>query len=69
MTVTASPSALFISAKRLLDHWQGHRRLTRRMIDAFPDDKLFSFSVGSMRPFGELVMEMLAMASPMARAW
>ena len=67
MAVTASPSALFVSSSALLDHWQGHRRLTRRMIDAFPDDKLFSFSVGSMRPFGELAMEMLAMASPMVQ--
>ena len=66
MAVTASPSALFISAKDLLHHWQGHRRLTRRVIEAFPDDKLFSFSVGGMRPFGELVLEMLAMAAPMA---
>jgi len=67
MAVTASPSALFISSDKLLDHWQGHRRLTRRVIEAFPDDKLFGFSVGSMRPFGELALEMLAMASPMVQ--
>jgi hypothetical protein len=51
----------------LLDHWQGHRRLTRRMIEAFPEDKLFSFSLGSMRPFSELVLEFLKMAEPIAR--
>jgi hypothetical protein len=51
----------------LLDHWQGHRRLTRRMIEAFPEDKLFSFSVGSMRPFSELAMEFLKMAEPITR--
>lgn len=42
----------------LLAHWQGHRRLTRRVIEAFPDDQLFSFSIGGMRPFGRLGWEM-----------
>lgn len=48
----------------LLDHWQGHRRITRRMIEAFPEDKLFSYSIGGMRPFAELVYEFLGMAVP-----
>ena len=65
MTTTAAVP--FISPEAVLSHWQGHRRLTRRVIDAFPEDKLFSFSVGGMRPFGELVMEMLGMGEPMAR--
>jgi len=47
-----------------LEHWQGHRRLTRRVIEAFPDDKLFTYAVGGMRPFGELAVEMLHMAEP-----
>lgn len=48
-----------------LDHWQGHRRLTRRTIEAFPDDESFAtFSVGGMRPFAELVKEMLQVAVP-----
>jgi uncharacterized damage-inducible protein DinB len=51
----------------LLDHWQGHRRLTRRVIEAFPEDKLFTFSVGGMRPFGALALEMLTMGVPMVR--
>src|SRR5687768_9957452 len=55
---------LFISTDELLKHWQGHRKLTRKMIEAFPEDKLFSYSVGGMRPFSALVMEMLAMAVP-----
>jgi len=50
-------STSFISPDALLAHWQGHRRLTRRVIDAFPDDKLFAFSVGGM----------LSMAVPMVR--
>lgn len=60
-------STSFISPQGLLAHWQGHRRLTRRVIDAFPEDKLFSFSVGGMRPFGALAMEMVTMAAPMVR--
>src|SRR3954462_3277761 len=58
---------MFISAPALLAHWQGHRRLTRRVLEAFPEDKLFTFSVGGMRPFGALAMEMLTMAVPMVQ--
>lgn len=58
---------VFIAPDALLEHWQGHRRLTRRVIEAFPEDQLFSFSVGSMRPFGVLAMEMITMAEPMVR--
>jgi uncharacterized damage-inducible protein DinB len=53
-----------LAADTLLNHWQGHRRLTRKTIDAFPDDKLFTFSVGGMRTFGELACEFLGMAIP-----
>jgi uncharacterized damage-inducible protein DinB len=70
MSVTAAPSVSsprVISAPALLEHWQGHRRLTRRVIDAFPEAQLFKFSLGSMRPFGPMAMEMIAMAEPMVR--
>ena len=50
-----------------LAHWQGHRRLTRRVIELFPDEKLFTFSVGGMRPFGAMAMELLSIAAPAAR--
>ena len=58
----------------LLRHWQGHRRVTRRTIEAFPEDKLFNYSIGGMRPFAELVREMLIMGAPgirgvIAGAW
>lgn len=53
-----------ISSEALLEHWQGHRRLTRRVIEAFPEKELFHHSVGGMRPFSELVTEMLDMAVP-----
>jgi uncharacterized damage-inducible protein DinB len=57
----------FITPDAVLSHWQGHRRVTRRVIDAFPDDKLFTFSIGGMRPFGALAMEMIMMAVPMVK--
>jgi uncharacterized damage-inducible protein DinB len=60
-------STPFITPDALLAHWQGHRRLTRRVIDAFPEERLFSFSVGGMRPFGALAMEMVTMGVPMVR--
>jgi uncharacterized damage-inducible protein DinB len=56
-----------VTPEALLTHWQGHRRLTRRVIEAFPEDKLFTFSIGGMRPFGALAREMLSMAVPMVR--
>ena len=64
---TTPTTAGFISPSDLLEHWQAHRRLTRRVIEAFPEDKLFTFSVGGMRPFGELAAEMLGMAEPTVR--
>ncbi len=60
-------STPFIASDALLAHWQGHRRLTRRIIDAFPDDKLFTFSLGGMRTFGALALEMISMAVPMVQ--
>ncbi len=53
-----------LTSNELLEIWQGNRRLTRRTIEAFPEDKLFTFSVGGMRPFAQLVLEMAGMAIP-----
>ena len=58
---------MFISPEALLEHWQGHRRLTRRVIEAFPDDKLFTFSIGGMRTFGQLASELLRIGVPMMK--
>ncbi len=67
MATAFAPTNVVITPEALLEHWQGHRRLTRRVIDAFPEDQLFGFSVGGMRPFGTLTMEMITMAAPMVR--
>src|SRR5688572_27451094 len=55
---------VIISSKELFGHWQGHRGLTRKVIEAFPEKELFTFSIGGMRPFSELAMEMIKMAGP-----
>lgn len=61
------PETTVLTPDQLLDSWQGHRRVTRRMIDAFPEKELFTYSVGGLRPFGGLVNEMLGMTIPIAR--
>jgi len=66
-TLTAPTTDAFISTSALLDDWQGHRRLTRRLIEAFPEEAFFSFSVGGMRPAAALVTEMITMAVPGVR--
>jgi len=53
-----------VTSAGLLAHWQGHRGLTRRVIEAFPEDQLNSFAIGGMRPFGALAQELLALAVP-----
>jgi uncharacterized damage-inducible protein DinB len=65
--MSASPSAPFLTPEGLLDQWQGSRRLTRKVIAAFPEDQLFTFSIGGMRSFGEMALELLAMGVPMVR--
>ena len=67
MSTQIQSSTLVIPHSALLEHWQGHRRLTRRVIEAFPEDRLYNFSIGSMRPFGAMAQEMIAIAAPMVR--
>lgn len=51
----------------LRTHWQGHRSLTRRVIEVYPEAELFRHSIGGMRTFGELANELIGIAAPMAR--
>lgn len=64
MTQELIASKTVIKPEELLEHWQGHRRLTRKVIEAFPEAELFTFAVGGMRPFAELAMEMISMGNP-----
>jgi uncharacterized damage-inducible protein DinB len=53
-----------VTSDILLQQWLGHRRLTCRAIEAFPEDKLFNYSIGGMRTFAQLVTEMLVLGAP-----
>lgn len=63
-TITKKQTASVITSTELLEHWQGHRSLTRRVIEAFPEKEFFEYSVGGMRPFAGMVQELLAIAVP-----
>jgi uncharacterized damage-inducible protein DinB len=62
MEHTMQATQAMIPSAALLAHWQGHRSLTRRVIEAFPEDKLFSYSIGGMRSFADLALELLDIA-------
>lgn len=53
-----------ISSKDLLLHYIGHRSLTRRVIEAFPEKDLFTFSIGGMRTFAQMTVELFSIAGP-----
>jgi uncharacterized damage-inducible protein DinB len=61
---SGSTAAPIMTSQQFLEHWQGHRTLTRRVIDAFTEEQLFNYSVGGMRPFSTLAMEFIGMAVP-----
>ncbi len=53
-----------ITPSELIKHWQGHRNLTRRVIEAFPEKALFSHTIGGMRTFADMTKELLGIAAP-----
>jgi hypothetical protein len=53
---------IILSPEQLLAHWQGHRGLTRRLIEAYPEEHFFSYTLGGMRPCSALIDEVLQMA-------
>jgi uncharacterized damage-inducible protein DinB len=63
MTKAASKMA-GISTDILLDQWLGHRKVTRKVIEAFPEDKMFTYSIGGMRSAAQLFKEILTMGAP-----
>jgi uncharacterized damage-inducible protein DinB len=63
-TNLATPTSnSIISPAQLLEHWQGHRSLTRRVIETYPAGKLFNYSIGGMRTFAQLISEMTDLAA------
>lgn len=63
-TAQQSTGQEVISSDELRKHWQEHRALTRRVIEAFPDEAFFNHSIGGMRTFAEMTMELLGIAGP-----
>jgi uncharacterized damage-inducible protein DinB len=63
VSLDSTSSVVTIAHDELLQHWQGHRRVTRRVISAFPDRELFTYSIGGMRPCAALAMELIGMTS------
>ena len=57
-------TAQVISPEHLLKHWQGHRALTRHVIEAFPEKDFFEFSIGGMRPFAKMASALLSIEEP-----
>lgn len=53
-----------ITSTELLSHWQGHRSLTRKCIEVFPEKEFFEYALGGMRTFSKLTEEMLAVSLP-----
>lgn len=61
-TSTVSPA--FVSTAEILNEWMGHRRLTRRVIEAFPEKELYEFNIGGMRTFADMVKELIDLSGP-----
>lgn len=61
---STTATGAIITKDQLLNHWQGHRNLTRKVIEVFPEDKLYTYSIGGMRSAAGLITELLVLASP-----
>jgi hypothetical protein len=49
-----------LTPETLLEHWEGHRRLTRRTLEAFPEAELFNYvPAPPLRSFAEMMREAL----------
>jgi uncharacterized damage-inducible protein DinB len=57
-----------ISPRKLLKHWQGHRALTRRVIEKFPERDFAGFSIAGMRTPAQLTAELLSIGGPALKA-
>ena len=55
---TSTTETVLLTAAQFLNHWRGHRALTRRVIEEFPENQLFTFTAGDMRSFGVIAWEL-----------
>ncbi len=63
-TATLNTPTSVVTKDELLASWLGHRKLTRKVIEAFPEDQLFSHSIGGMRTFSAILQEILGISGP-----
>lgn len=68
MNATATATPAIIGKDEFLQHYLGHRTLTRRVIEAFPEKDFFEFSIGGMRTAAQLTTELLSIAGPAFKA-
>lgn len=61
-----SDSPAILTLSQLLELWLSTRRLTMRVIDAFPEKELFEFSIGGMRTAADMAHELLQLGGTMA---
>lgn len=53
----------------VLEHWEGHRRLTLRVLEAFPEGELFTYAPTlPMRPFASMVAEIINVEKVLVKA-
>ncbi|RZJ72498.1 DinB family protein [Flavobacterium sp.] len=68
MEATSTTTTPIISKDELLKHYLGHRFLTRRTLEIFPEKEFFEFSIGGMRTAAQLTTELLSIAAPSLKA-
>lgn len=68
MNATATATVSIISKSELLNHYLGHRFLTKRVIENFPEKEFFEFSIGGMRTAAQLTTELLSIGGPALKA-
>lgn len=63
---TGTAGSVSVTPEVMLAYWQDERLQTREIIEAFPDDHLFFYSLNGMKPFSELAWELISMTIPAA---
>ena len=62
---SAPQTTALVTPESLLKHWQGHRSITLKAIEMFPEEHLFGFQPAPpMRSFGTLIIEVIGMIEP-----
>ncbi len=63
-TTTNQSTTISITPDVMLAYWQDERLQTRQLIESFPEDHLFFYSMDGMKPFSELAWEIISMSIP-----